>query len=306
MSATASARNLIGDITESLIAAIEAGAPTWSMPWTRLADAPCNPAGRPYSGINHLWLSLLAAERGWDSHVWGTYRAWQAAGGQVRKGQRSAEVILMAPVDSKEVGADGQPKRFLLARTFRVFAAEQVDGSDAIVARRRAGRPALNAPEAIAAAEEWFGRLGANVQHGGDRACYVPGMDLIRMPHLKQFSCAERYYATRAHESVHWTAHPYRLDRDLSGRFGSDSYAVEELIAELGAAMWCAQAGLTPATRDDHAGYLASWLRVLRADPMHLRTIAGRAQSAVAYMAGLAGDPQPASGLDLEPVGIVD
>lgn len=304
MSATNAAAQLYARITDSLIAAIEDGAAAWEMPWTRLGEPPCNPAGRPYSGINHLWLSMLAGERGWDSHVWGTYRSWQAAGGQVRKGEKSTEVILMAPVESKEIGLDGNPKRFLLARTYRVFAAEQVDGSEPVVARRRAGRPQLNAPEAIAAAEDWFARLPADVRHGGDRACYQAGVDVIRLPHLAQFVNAERYYGTRAHETVHWTAHQSRLARELSGRFGSDAYAAEELVAELGAAMWCGLAGLSPVTRDDHAGYLASWLRVLRADPSHLRTVASRAQAAVSYLVGIAG--QPAGRLDLEPLGAVE
>lgn len=290
MSATASARNLFATITETLIAEIEQGATTWSMPWHRIGAAPMSPLGRRYSGINHLWLSLLASSRSWDSHVWGTYRAWQSAGAQVRKGERSTEVILMAPVEGKDRDADGQRKRFLLAKTYRVFAAEQVDGAEEIVARRRPERPALDSPESIAPLDGWFERVGANVAHGGDRAYYSPLWDEIRLPALAQFKSAPLYYSTRAHETVHWSGHKSRLDRDLSGRFGSDSYAAEELVAELAAALWCGAAGLSAATRDDHAGYLAGWLRVLRADPMHLRTVASRAQAAVSYLFGLAGD----------------
>ena len=95
---------------------------------------------------------------------------------------------------------------------------------------------------------------------------------------------AAHYYATRAHETIHWTGHTDRLDRDLTGRFGEDAYAAEELVAELGAAMWCAQTGLTTITRADHAAYLAGWLRILRSDARALVTVASRAQAAVDWL----------------------
>ncbi len=119
------------------------------------------------------------------------------------------------------------------------------------------------------------------MQIGGNVACYRPTTDTIHVPNLDRFDQAAHYYSTLAHEHVHWTGHPSRLDRDLSGRFGSDAYAAEELVAELGAAMWSAQAGLSAATRQDHAAYLAHWLNILRADPRALVTVASRAQAAV-------------------------
>ena len=106
---------------------------------------------------------------------------------------------------------------------------------------------------------------------------------------LEQFTHTAHYYSTLAHEHVHWTGHPDRLDRDLSGRFGSDAYAAEELVAELGAAMWSAQAGISAATRTDHAAYLAHWLKILRDDPRSLVTVASRAQSAVDHLNQRAG-----------------
>ena len=101
---------------------------------------------------------------------------------------------------------------------------------------------------------------------------------------LAQFDTAAHYYATRAHETIHWTGHTSRLNRDLTGRFGDDAYAAEELVAELGAAMWCAQTGLTTITRADHAAYLAGWLRILRSDARALVTVASRAQAAVDWL----------------------
>jgi hypothetical protein len=124
---------------------------------------------------------------------------------------------------------------------------------------------------------------------GGNRAYYQPSTDTIHIPTLDRFDLAARHAGTLAHEHVHWTGRADRLNRDLTGRFGSDSYAAEELVAELGAAMWCAQIGLSAVTRPDHAAYLAGWLRVLRTDARALVTVASRAQGAVDFLNTCAG-----------------
>ena len=111
----------------------------------------------------------------------------------------------------------------LLARAYAVFAAEQVDGADEIIARRAEQLAERDTPERIAAAEAYFAAVGATVIEGGNRACYQPATDTIHLPSLAQFDHAAHYYGTRAHETVHWTGHPDRLARDLTGRFGSDS-----------------------------------------------------------------------------------
>ena len=100
------------------------------------------------------------------------------------------------------------------------------------------------------------------------------------MPDWDAFHTTAAGHATLAHELAHWTGHRERLDRDLTGRYGDDSYAMEELIAEMSAAFTCAEVGIAPAIRDDHAPYLAHWLRVLRAEPRHLWSVASAAQAA--------------------------
>lgn len=288
------AADLFSKVTESLIHQIEAGASGWRMPWHHLAEAgtPTSADGRRYRGMNALWLALVAAETGRTSGVWATYRGWQRHGGQVRRGQQGTAVALWKPVTKKagtqdtdeEASAEGG-HRFLLARTYVVFAAEQVDGAEAVVARLTAGRPERDAPERIDAAEAYFAAVGARREHGGSRACYQPRTDTIHLPALAQFNSAPAYYATSAHEHGHWTGHPTRLGRDLSGRFGSNAYAAEELVAEMASAMWCAQMAITPADRsDDHAAYLAGWLDVLRSDARSLVTVSSRAQAAVDFL----------------------
>ena len=108
------------------------------------------------------------------------------------------------------------------------------------------------------------------------------------MPELQTFRDAESYYATLAHETTHWTRHSSRLDRDLGRkRFADAGYAMEELVAEIGAAFLCADLGITPETRDDHAAYIASWLKVLKNDKRAIFTAASHAQKAADYLHGL-------------------
>jgi antirestriction protein ArdC len=288
------ANDLFARITDQLIADIETGAArSWRMPWHTLADAgtPVSADGRSYRGMNSLWLPLVGAAQGWSTGVWATYRSWQRHGGQVRRGERATHVVLWKPTAGKgqDIDGDGDGEgrgsgRGLLARTYAVFAAEQVDGAEEVVERRTQWLAERDTPERIASAEVFFAGIGARVIEGGNGAYYQPSSDTIHVPGLVQFDHAAHYYATLAHEHVHWTGHQDRLGRDLSGRFGSDSYAAEELVAELGAAMWCAQHGISAVTRPDHAAYLAGWLRVLRSDARALVTVASKAQAAVDHL----------------------
>jgi antirestriction protein ArdC len=293
------ADHLFTHITDQLVADIEAGARTWRMPWHALADAgtPTSVDGRPYRGMNAVWLSMVAAAaHDWTSGVWATYRGWQRHGAQVRRGEKATQVVLWKPTTPNDTDPRSHddveqtgPLRRLLARAYRVFAAEQADGADEILARRAERLAKRDTPERIAAADAYFAAVGATIVHGGNRACYQPATDTIHVPTLAQFDHAAHHAGTLAHEHVHWTGHADRLDRDLTGRFGSDSYAAEELVAELGAAMWCAQMELSAVTRADHAAYLAGWLRVLRADARALVTVASRAQAAVDHLNTRAG-----------------
>lgn len=280
------AEDLFEKVTAELVAAIEAGAGGWQMPWRRLgaAGVPRSVDGRPYRGWNALVLGMTAADRGW-SNVWGTYRSWQRHGGQVRRGEHGTQVVLWKPTEraDRDDGAEpGSTRRSLLARAFTVFAAEQVDG-----ARMVDLSPA--SPMTAGAADGYFAAIGARVVRGGDVACYVAGSDTIHLPRVEQFTSAEHAASTECHEHIHWTGHRSRLARDLSGRFGDHAYGAEELVAELGAAFWSAQVGLEQAVREDHARYLGDWLTILRADGRALVAACGHAQRALDYLNTAAG-----------------
>ena len=278
-------------VTDRIVAAIEAGAEKWRMPWHVKGDGtmpavPVNAAsGKPYRGINvvALWIAAGAAE--YPSGRWATYRQWAEMGAQVRKGEKSTFVVFWKVLgddkadEQSDDGADGAGRR-MMARGYHVFNAAQVEG--AIVTEATA-EPAPEA-ERIARAEGFFGALRADIRHGGNRAYYAPGPDYVQMPDFAAFTDPVAYYATLAHESGHWTGHKSRCARDFSGRFGSEAYAVEELVAELTAAFVCGDLGLASEPRPDHAAYIASWLKVLKHDKRAIFTAASKAQQAADWM----------------------
>lgn len=278
-------------ITDSIAAAIEAGAGEWRMPWHSGTNgqAPVMPVnvvtGRPYRGVNTVVLWATAQASGYGTAMWGTYRQWKERGAQVRKGEQASPVVFWKITDRAEAGDNGETqeeegrstgKRFL-ARGYSVFNAAQVEGFET---------PALpETPEAqrIAHAEAFFAALGADIRHGGNRAFYRPTEDRIQMPPFEAFADAVAYYATLTHEATHWTGHSTRCARDLKGRFGEEAYAAEELIAELGAAFLCADLALASEPRPDHAAYVQSWLKVLRSDKRAIFTAAAKAQAAADF-----------------------
>ena len=276
-------------ITAQIIEAIEAGAGSYRMPWhVTNADvfAPVNAAAdRRYRGINVLVLWAAAQHHGFASGFWATYRQWQELGAQVRKGEKATPVVFWTVPESDrgestdEAGAEKEkPSRGIFARGYSVFNSDQVDGYT------RPERPVLPESERIAAAEKCFSAVGATVRHGGGVACYNPAEDLIYIPEFSSFRDAACYYSTLGHEATHWTGAPHRLNRDTPSRFGSEGYAMEELVAELGAAFLCTTLGIANEPRPDHAAYIASWLDVLRQNKRAIFTAASQAQKAVDWM----------------------
>jgi antirestriction protein ArdC len=268
-------------ITAQVIAQIEEGiAGRWTKPWIDLGEGIARNAktGKAYRGGNTLITWAKATHNGWDGAWWATYKQWDALGAQVRKGEKGTALIYWKFVERAD--ADGNVRRIPFANVFTVFHAAQVDGWTPPAAEER------DTPERVAAAEQLFDSVGATVLVGGDRACYSPTTDTIHVPTLEQFQDAAAYYATLAHEHAHWTGHKDRLNRDLSGRFGSESYAAEELVAELTATFLCSTLGLSPTPRPDHAAYLSSWLKVLKSDPKALWKAASLAQESHDYIAG--------------------
>lgn len=272
-------------ITRHIVEALEAGAGAFRLPW-HVTDSPhfrpqnvVSKSG--YRGVNVLVLWATAEARGYRSGMWGTYGQWQQLGAQVRKGEKSTPVVLWKVSDRKQKAdedADQSAGR-MFATGYAVFNAAQVDGYHPLVTA------SLTEGERVAKAEAFYSGVGADVRTGGEVACYDRAADCVRIPPFESFREPGGYYSVLGHELTHWTGAAHRLNRDLSNRFGSEGYAMEELVAELGAAFLCSAIGLANDPRPDHAAYLASWLKVLKQDKRAIFTAASQAQKAVDFLA---------------------
>ena len=281
------------EITNRIIDALET-AGEFQLPWIRNKGGsfarPVNIASKnPYNGVNIVSLWVSAQAHDFPSNLWGTYRQWQEKGCQVRKGEKSSPVVFYKTLafeqQDEETGETANGER-LFARASHVFNAAQVEGFETL----EQDLPEEPTFDPIVRAEAFAVGTKATIIEGGDKACFIPSQDIIRMPERRRFTGtdtttpAEAFYSTLFHELVHWSGNKTRLDRDLSGRFGDEAYAVEELIAELGAAFLCGDLGITPEPRTDHACYIKNWLTVLKNDKKAVFTAASKASQAANWL----------------------
>jgi antirestriction protein ArdC len=279
-------------VTNRIIADLEQGVRSWLKPWSADNAAeritrPLRHNGTPYRGINVLLLWGEAMAKGYASAMWMTYKQADELGAHVRKGEQGSMVVFADRFTKTETNDQGEEieQDIPFMKAYTVFNVEQIED----LPMHYTTKPELKGEplQLIANAEAFFVATGATIRHGGNMAYYAPGPDLIQLPPPEAFNDAESYAATKAHELTHWTAHPARLARVLGKRFGDNAYAAEDLIAELGAAFLCADLGITPEPRDDHAAYLAHWLKVLREDKRAIFSAAAHAQRAVDYLHSL-------------------
>lgn len=270
-------------ITDSVIAALSEGTAPWRKGWIASAsrDVPMRACGKPYRGINVLLLWLSAMAKGYENPVWMTFKQAQAEGGCVRKGEKGTMVTFFRMFDAKDK-ATGDDKKIPVIRSYTVFNVEQIDG----LGDKRLAKPVDTGARSIASLEAFFAATKATVRTEGNSACYIPSLDIIKMPPIKQFLSAENYYGTLAHEVAHWTGHESRLNRVLSQK--REEYAFEELVAELSAAFTTATLGI-PMGLDQTAAYIGSWLRALQNDTKFVFQSASAAQKATDHILELAG-----------------
>lgn len=271
-------------ITSLIVAKLEAGTRPWIQPWTGAPiSRPLRACGSPYRGINVLWLWMAAEEAGHVSPFWMTYRQAQLLGGQVRKGERGAVAIFYKTYrcEPDDDANESEGTRRVL-KTFTAFNACQIDGLPARFFPEP--RPVPPPTERDRTLDAFFAAIPAKVRQRGVEAFYSPASDELTMPEPALFKDTDHYRATLAHELSHWTGHDSRLARQLNARFGSEAYAMEELVAELSAAMLGVELGLPVAHLDHHASYLASWLKVLKADSRAILTVAAKAEEAASLL----------------------
>lgn len=267
-------------ISEKILSILEQGQHSGTIKWKGQGAAGRIPFNlktrRPYTGVNVLSLWVSAQENGYGSSAWCTFKQALDLGGNVRKGEKSTLGVYFDMVDKPtEDGEEGGSRRIRFAKAFHLFNAEQIEWIEA--------PPQPEPWDATERAEAVISQSGAVIIERGIKAFYRPSDDTIRLPDRWRFECPENYYVVAMHELVHWTGHESRLARDLKHRFGSEAYAMEELVAELGSAFLSAETGVE-GRLELHANYIESWLRVLRNDKRAIIQAASAASKAAGFL----------------------
>jgi antirestriction protein ArdC len=275
-------------ITDRIIESMEQARTAGRRLWDSQPSLPLNlTTGKPYSGVNVLILWAAGLQHAYTSPYWLTYRQAADKGGQVRKGEHGTHCVFYKPWEAEstnhETGETEIVKGAVL-KGFTVFNLDQVDGVEAPAREPRAPFQAIEDAERILA------KSPAVIHIGGTQAFYRPATDSIHLPTREAFVSTEAFYSVALHEMTHSTGHSSRLDRDFSGRFGTEAYAFEELVAELGSAFLNADLGILGATLPDHADYLASWIKILKGDKKAILTAAAQASKAYAFIKRLVTD----------------
>lgn len=277
-------------VTDKILAQLENGTAPWVKPWSAQAFkggafAHNAVSKRQYSSVNVVLLWMARDENGYSANRWLTFKQAKEAGGTVRKGEKGTMVVFVSHME-REDEKTGETVRIPFLKRYTVFNVEQCDGLAERVTGESLPMP-VNKGERAELADQFIDATGADfTEQGGDRAYYSPSNYAVRMPRFEQFRSTDHFYATAFHELSHWTGHKTRLNRDFSGRFGSRSYAAEELVAELSAAFLCAEFGFDGDLR--HAAYIKSWISLLKDDSRAFITAASKAQQAADHLRHLA------------------
>jgi antirestriction protein ArdC len=272
-------QELYAQVTSTIIKDLEKGVATWVKPWKSGAKGgimPYNAAtGRQYRGINIPILWHARQTREYPTAGWLTYKQGLPLDAHVRKGEVGTTVVFTQQLTIHENKEDDEERRISMLKTYTVFNEAQIDDL-----------PKTPQAEVLEYTDEdalaFINATQARINHGGNRAYYMPAMDQVWLPSPNDFESYEHYVATALHELAHWSGAKHRLDRQLNNRFGTQAYAAEELVAELSAAFMCAHLNIEGKLR--HAEYIANWLELLREDPRAIFTAASKASQAAGFL----------------------
>jgi antirestriction protein ArdC len=275
-------------VTNRIMELLEEGQIPWRKPWKSSGGARNLISKKPYRGINQFLLNCSP----YASPYWLTYKQASERMGQVRKGEKSTDVVFWKWLDRKDSddGEDTAGKsisgKVPLLRYYNVFNLEQVDGIEPPQEEQ-----AINPFHPVEQAELIIRGMPNKpvIQFGGERACYSPTHDSVKLPNREMFRTPEDFYSTAFHELAHATGHPSRLGRKGitdPTYFGSHDYSQEELVAEFGASMLCATACIEQKTLQNSAAYIQGWLKVLKGNKKLAVIAAGQAQRAADFILG--------------------
>ena len=251
---------------------------------------PTNPVtDKAYQGINILSLWSHQQRKSFSSNRWATFKQWKDYCAQVRKGEKSSQIIFYKTLIKEEgEGAEKQDVKIPMLKTYHVFNADQVEG---YIPEIEPLKDKIDQVKRIESVDLFCKQTGAIIKHQGDGAYYNPLQDYIAIPETVHFQntpladATENYYSTLLHELTHWTGSKQRLDRkNDTQNTAKENYAFEELVAELGAAFLCAQHQITQTQPKHHAIYIKSWLKALKDNKAYIFKASAQANKAVDYL----------------------
>jgi antirestriction protein ArdC len=287
--AAAADKSTVHDIiTERIVAMLEEGTAPWRKPWHAATNGPRNlVSNRPYSGIN----TFLLLASGYSSPYWMTYKQATDLGGNVRQGEHSTLIVFAKRTEYQDKDEPEVTRSSFTYRYYRVFNLEQTENVRLPKHAQQALTVAPSQSDAIAAADAIAAGYanGPRVREDGTAAFYRPSTDEVTLPPRESFESLSGFHATKFHELGHSTGHKDRCNRPEfhdGAVFGSHAYGREELVAEMTAAFLCAEAGILPATIENSAAYLDSWVRTIKADPKAVITAASQASKAAKRILG--------------------
>jgi antirestriction protein ArdC len=278
-------------ITDMIIDALEAGTRPWVKPWNDRDPGtglprPLRAGGEPYRGINILLLWIACATHGFQQGRFMTYSQAQERGGQVRKGEKGTTIVKYGTITRMLEGEAGQEREREIPylKAYSVFEVSQIDN---LPPEFYGAAEPLGREQRLDHVDQFICNTGAVVEHSGSRACYIPSVDLIRMPRFLSFDTPESYYSTLLHEVTHWVGAPKRLDRLKTTNKAHADYHFEELVAEIGACFLCADLRIAATVRPESASYIDGWLAVMKQDKRAIFQAASKAQAAADYLHSL-------------------
>lgn len=272
-------------ITEKFIQALEEGVVPWQKPWNGGA---CNApksyiSKKDYRGSN-IWLLAL---QGYKSPYWITFKQCKAKKASVMKGEKGTIISFWSPIIKKDKDTGEETGRGFMLRYYRVFNYEQTEGLKDPDEHKAEDENVLDF-DPIEQCENILTAYSdkPEIKHRGGRACYCSSSDTVEIPEKKDFKSVAGYYSTLFHELVHSTGHDNRCDRDLANWFGSDPYAKEELVAEMGATFLNAMSGVEQETIENSKAYIQNWIAKLKNDKRFIINASSQAQKACDYILG--------------------
>jgi len=266
-------KDKFNEIVITFINDLENGVEPWKKSWSEKGLPKNFLSNNHYNGIN--LLTLISSE--FKDNRYLTFNQVKQLGGTIKKGEKSKPIFFLKPIEKERVDDDGQKtiEKYFIMQSYQVFNIEQTNDINYEKTYDR------NKNEVIENVQEFINSIDIPTYIGSP--AYSVDNDCIFMPNINDFNDSTNYYSTYFHELSHSTGHPSRLNRDLTGRFGTKEYAYEELIAELSSSFLCGEFGVDMQTTK-HKEYLNSWINVLKEKPIILFQVASAASKSVRFL----------------------